>query len=153
MKAGRPSIYEYYMSMAVAVSKRSVCLHRQAGAVIVKDNRSIIATGYNGPPADQPHCSELGTCGKDHTEDKLRYCRAEGLHAESNAIISAARLGVSTDGTIMYCIYSPCLSCCNMIKNAGIQEVIYMEVYESWPGGDNYLNNILDVECSSWLPP
>ena len=142
----RPNIHEYFMAIAEIAATRSVCLHRHVGAVLVKDNR-LIATGYNGSPSGQPHCDVIKTCGKEHSEDHSRYCRAEGLHAEANAILSAAKLGIATDGTTLYCVYSPCLTCCNMIKNAGIIRVIYKHLYESWPHADNYLNNIVNIEC------
>ena len=126
----RPSWDEYFMEMAELTSKRSSCLRRHVGAVIVKD-KHIIATGYNGAPRRVPHCDELGGClrqqmgvpsGKMH-----ELCR--GLHAEQNAIIQAACLGTSIEGATLYCTTQPCVICTKMIINAGIKRVVIKESY------------------------
>ena len=125
----RPSWDEYFMEMAELARKRSTCLRRGVGAVIVKDNR-VIATGYNGVPRGIRHCEETGCLrqqlnvpsGKMH-----ELCR--GLHAEQNAIIQAARLGVSIDGATLYCTHQPCVICTKMIINAGIKRVVIKETY------------------------
>ena len=136
-KSSRISFDESIVKTCLAAGQRSTCRHRDQGAVIVKDKR-VISTGYNGAPPDQQHCIDLGFCSK---EEGL-VCRAEGLHAESNAIISAARLGICVKGTTMYCVYSPCRACCNMVKAAGIQEVVYMHVYEKFTDGPGYLDSL-----------
>ena len=79
--------------------------------------------------------------------DSLKYCqkeqngscRAEGLHAESNAIASAAMMGSPVEDATIYCLYAPCRSCCNLIKSAGIIEVKYKEVYPGFPESHGYL--------------
>lgn len=130
----RPNIDEYFLSVAEIAASRSTCRHRWQGAVIVKD-KQIIATGYNGAPPNSIDCLQHEFC---HKAEGLP-CLAEGLHGESNAIISAAKNGISIDGATMYCVYSPCLSCCNMIKVAGIKCVVYREVYSNFPTGPAYL--------------
>ena len=134
MKTGRPTLDDYFMQITRIVASRSTCLHRDQGAVIVKNSR-ILATGYNGSAPGQPHCIDLGYCAKDVGLG----CRAEGLHGESNAIASAAKIGISVDGATIYCVYSPCEACCNLLKSAGIAEVKYVEVYEGFPEGPKYL--------------
>jgi len=134
MKTSRPTLDEYFIRITRIVASRSTCLHRDQGAVIVRDGR-VLATGYNGAPPGQPHCIDLGNCAK---EDGLG-CRAEGLHGESNAIASAAKMGISVDGATVYCVYSPCEACCNLIKSAGIIEVKYVEVYDGFLGVLGYL--------------
>lgn len=127
----RSSFDRYVMDICKITATRSTCLHRHQGTVIVKDKR-IIATGYNGSAPGQPHCSEVGTCAKE----KLgMFCRAEGLHGENNAILSAAKLGISVKDADMYCIYSPCRACCNMMKAAGIKRCFYQYRYESYKYG------------------
>lgn len=134
MKTNRPTLDEYFMRITRVVASRSTCLHRDQGAVIVKNSR-ILSTGYNGAPPGQPHCIDLGRCNKE----KGLSCRAEGLHGESNAIASAAKMGISVDGATIYCVYSPCEACCNLLKSAGIAEVKYVKVYEGFPEGPMYL--------------
>ena len=98
---------QYFMKIAVDASKRSTCLRRQIGAVLVKDNY-IISTGYNGAPSKTPHCLDVG-CIRDDMGIKSgtmhEICRA--THGEQNAIALAARNGSSTDGAVMYCTTYP----------------------------------------------
>lgn len=134
VKETRPNFDEYIFNICASVASRATCRHRDQGAVIVED-MSIISTGYNGAPRGEKDCIELGYCSKAQSLP----CRAEGLHGESNAIISAARRGVGVKGATMYCVYSPCRACCNMIKNAGITTVIYQEIYDDFTEGPEYL--------------
>lgn len=134
IKTSRISFDESVMLMCHAVAARSTCRHREQGAIVIK-NKRVISCGYNGAPPGEKDCLECGYCSKEEGGP----CRAEGLHGESNAIISAARAGVSVDGSIIYAIYSPCFPCCNMIKTAGITEVVYEQEYDGYPGGPGYL--------------
>lgn len=134
-KTSRPDFINYVMEVCHTVASRATCLHRDQGAVIVK-NYMIVATGYNGAPSEQKDCIEHGNCAKEISQP----CRAEGLHGESNAIISAAKNGVSIEGATMYCIYAPCRTCCNMIKNAGIWTVYYEQEYPGFPESAEYLS-------------
>lgn len=133
-KESRPPFNGYMMEICHVVARRATCRHRDQGAVIVKDKR-ILATGYNGAPPKVKDCLEHGYCFKIETS----ICRAEGLHGESNAIISAAKMGTSVDGADIYCVYSPCRACCNMLKAAGIRSVYYEHLYDGFPDGPNYL--------------
>lgn len=137
LKTTRVDIDTYLMFIAKVVSLRSTCCHREQGAVIVRNNR-IISTGYNGQPPGAPHCIDIGWCAKAQGLP----CRAEGLHAESNAIASAAKMGISTDDTTIYCVYSPCMACCNLLKSAGVKHVGYLEVYPGFVDGPDYLDSI-----------
>jgi len=120
----RPSWDEYFLEMAKLVSKRSTCLRRQVGAVIVKDKR-ILATGYNGAPSGLEHCLDIG-CLREKLNvpsgQRHELCRA--LHAEQNAIIQAAVHGTPLKGSILYLTNQPCIICAKMIINAGITEII-----------------------------
>ena len=126
----RPSWDEYFMDMAVLTAKRSTCLRRQVGAVIVKD-KHIIATGYNGAPRGVPHCDEKGGCLRQQLNvpsgERHELCRA--LHAEQNAIIQAATLGQSIEGGKIYVTNQPCVICAKMIINAGIRRIVVKEGY------------------------
>ena len=126
----RPSWDEYFMDMALLTAKRSTCLRRQVGAVIVKD-KHIIATGYNGAPRGVPHCDEKGGCLRQQLNvpsgERHELCRA--LHAEQNAIIQAASMGHAIEGGTIYITHQPCVVCAKMIINAGIQRIVVREGY------------------------
>ena len=125
----RPNWDEYFLEMAQVAAKRSTCLRRQVGAVLVKDRR-LLATGYNGAPQKLKHCGEIGclreTMGIPSGE-RHELCR--GLHAEQNAIIQAALHGVAIEGAILYCTHHPCSVCTKMLINAGILRIVYLDGY------------------------
>ena len=124
---------EYYLSIAASVAKRSTCLRRQYGAVIIK-NDEIISTGYNGAARGEPNCCDTGECWREangipHGE---QYEKCVAVHAEQNAIISAPR-SLMLNGTLYLASFdangelaepAPCVICSRMIKNAGIAEIV-----------------------------
>ncbi|MFH1541765.1 MAG: cytidine/deoxycytidylate deaminase family protein [bacterium] len=121
----RPDWDEYFMKIAQDVSERAICVKRQVGAIIVKDNR-ILSSGYNGAPKGLHHCDENSCLRKKMnvpSGERHELCR--GIHAEQNAIIQAAVYGVSIAGGTMYCNYQPCAICVKMIINAGIIRLVY----------------------------
>ncbi|MCK9572061.1 MAG: cytidine/deoxycytidylate deaminase family protein [Candidatus Omnitrophica bacterium] len=125
----RPSWDEYFMEMACLVSKRSTCLRRYVGAVIVKEKR-ILATGYNGAPSGLKHCVEVGCLRKKlniPSGERHELCRA--LHAEQNALIQASLYGVSVRASTLYSTCQPCVICAKMLINAGIKEIVILEGY------------------------
>ena len=129
MEDKRPSWDEYFMQMAELVRSRSSCLRRGVGAVIVKDNR-VIASGYNGAPKGIAHCEETGCLRQQmNVPSGQRHELCRGLHAEQNAIIQAACLGVSIEGATLYCTTQPCVICTKMLINAGIKRVVISESY------------------------
>lgn len=117
------------MDITHLVAKRSTCLRRQVGAVLVKDKK-ILATGYNGAPSGLEHCLDVG-CLREQlgipSGERHELCR--GLHAEQNAIIQAAYHGVQIREATLYCTNHPCIICSKMIINAGIQRIIYEDGY------------------------
>ena len=121
---------DYFMQMAELTAKRSTCLRRQVGAVIVKD-KHVMATGYNGAPRGLAHCEEKGGCLREQLRvpsgERHELCRA--LHAEQNAIIQAAVLGQSIEGATIYITHQPCVICAKMIINAGIDKIIVKDGY------------------------
>ena len=125
----RPGWDEYFMEITRLVARRSSCLRRQVGAVLVKD-RNILATGYNGVPTGITHCAETGCLrAKLNVPSGERHELCRGLHAEQNAIIQAAKHGTNIDGATLYSTTMPCIICAKMIINAGIQRVVYEEGY------------------------
>lgn len=127
----RPSWDEYFMEMAELTARRSTCLRRHVGAVIVQD-KHIVATGYNGAPRGIRHCGDRGEgCLRQAlgvpSGEKHELCRA--LHAEQNAIIQAATLGQSIEGATIYVTNQPCVICAKMLINAGIRRIVVREGY------------------------
>lgn len=126
----RPDWDLYFLEITNVVKKRSTCLRRQVGALIVKDNH-ILATGYNGVPSKITHCSETG-CLREQLNvpsgERHELCR--GLHAEQNAIIQAAHHGTSIKDSTLYTNTKPCSICTKMIVNAGIKRIVYEEYYK-----------------------
>ena len=121
-----------FMELAGVISSWASCYKpdRKIGAVIVK-NKRIVTTGYNGAPAGIKTCVERGECLRQKlgiaSGTRAEVCYA--THAEQNAIIQAAKLGVSIDGATLYCTHQPCSVCAKMIINAGIRRVMYREGY------------------------
>lgn len=106
-------------NIAQLVAKRSTCQRASVGAVLARDGR-IVSIGYNGAPAGLPHC--------DHINSDDEPC-TKTVHAEANAIAFAAKNGVATDDTTLFCTHSPCNDCAKLIINAGICRVVYWEEY------------------------
>jgi dCMP deaminase len=112
------------MEIAHLVATRATCPRRSVGAVLVKDRR-ILATGYNGAPRGISHCPDRGS-----ETDWPNGCMKAGhciraLHAEQNALLSAAMIGTPCAGSTIYVTCQPCNMCAKMIINAGIEKVIY----------------------------
>ena len=125
----RPDNDEYFMEMAHLVAKRSTCLRRHVGAVLVKDKR-VLSTGYNGSPKGTLHCEVKGCIREQmNIPSGTRHELCRGVHAEQNAIIQAAYFGVSVDGSTIYTTTYPCSMCAKILINAGIKEVVYSEGY------------------------
>lgn len=120
------------MEMARLVAAWTSCHRdeRKVGAVIVK-NKRVLTTGYNGAPAGVRTCAERGECMRvglgipSGTRQELCYA----IHAEQNAVIQAARLGVSIEGATLYCTHRPCAVCSKILVNAGIARVVYEAGY------------------------
>ncbi len=136
MKPKRISKHDYYLGIAKEVSRRSTCFRRSIGAIIIRDDQ-IISTGYVGAPRKTKDSFEHGECLRDklHIPHGQRYELCRSVHAEQNAIINAARAGVSLLGGDMYIYGSlfneekainafPCFICKKMIINAGLNKVI-----------------------------
>jgi len=121
-----------FMEMAELIATWSSCYqeNRKIGAVIVKDKR-IMTTGYNGAPSGIESCMERGECLR-RVQNVPSGTRAElcyAIHAEQNAILQAARLGLSIKDATLYCTHQPCVICSKMIVNAGITKVWYKNAY------------------------
>ena len=121
-----------FMEIAHSVANWSSCFqeNRQVGAVIAK-NKRIMTTGYNGASSGIKSCKEKGVCLRRelNIESGTRHEICYATHAEQNAIIQAARMGICIDGATLYCTHQPCSICTKMIINSGITRVVYDEGY------------------------
>lgn len=116
-----------FINIATELATASKCVSKQVGAVIVKDGR-ILSTGYNGTPAGYTNCSEHwhGKYSAEHHEWSKTY----EIHAEMNAIIWAARKGISIEGATIYVTLEPCSECSKNLIASGIKRIIYATPYE-----------------------
>lgn len=119
-----PTWDNYFFELCKAVASKSPCLSRKIGAILVKD-KSIVSTGYNGPPRGVPHCQDI--CPRKvmgfESGKGMEWCPAQ--HAEENAVSNAARLGVSVLGSTLYMnSVIPCQKCFGTLINAGITDIV-----------------------------
>ena len=132
---GRIDKENYYLDIAQTVAERSTCLRRRYGAILVKSDE-IIATGYNGAPRGRQNCVDLNYCTREalNIPSGERYELCRSVHAEANAIISAARSEAIGATLYMACVNpttgeliphsTSCSMCRRLIINAGIQRVV-----------------------------
>ena len=133
---------ERFMQLAETVAGWSSCYqeNRHVGAVVVKDKR-ILTTGYNGAPSGIESCAERGECLRrvrniaSGTMQEVCYA----VHAEQNAIVQAAKLGISVEGATIYVTHQPCSMCTRIIINSGIKRIVYGLEYP-----DEFSLNILN---------
>ncbi|SKA63243.1 deoxycytidylate deaminase [Desulfobaculum bizertense] len=120
---------DYFMGITYMVAERSTCTRRKVGAIAVRDKR-ILATGYNGAPANLSHCLEVGCLREQlNVPSGQRHEICRGLHAEQNVIIQAAVHGISIAEADIYCTTQPCLICAKMLINCGIKNIYFAEGY------------------------
>jgi dCMP deaminase len=128
----RPKWDDYFMEIMEAVAKRATCDRGRSGCVIVRD-KHILTTGYVGAPPGLPHCDEAGHQMKTTIHEdghQTQHC-VRTTHAEQNAIIQAARIGIALDGATLYCRMTPCAVCARSIIGAGIKRVICQKRYHA----------------------
>lgn len=122
---------QYFMAQAVLLSLRSTCTRLEVGATLVKDKR-IIAGGYNGSVSGDDHCIDSGCYVVEG------HC-IRTIHAEMNALLQCAKLGVSTEGAEIYVTHFPCLPCTKAILQAGIKKIHYLNDYRN----NEYAQNLI----------
>ncbi|MFS8638839.1 MAG: dCMP deaminase family protein [Gemmatimonadota bacterium] len=127
-KRARPDRMEYYMGIAMAVRRRANCTGSRVGAILVLNDR-IISTGYNGTPQGMPNCDE-GGC--ERCANREKYPSSQGydlcicVHAEQNALLSAARFGIPVEGSVLYTTMRPCFGCAKELLQARVHAVYYL---------------------------
>lgn len=121
-----------FMEMTRLVAGWTSCIRpgRAIGAVVVKDKR-VMTTGYNGAAAGTKTCREKGFCLRERLNipsgTRTEVCYA--IHAEQNAVVQAAKLGINIDGGTLYCTHQPCSICAKILVNAGIRRIVYEQGY------------------------
>ncbi|MFH1056462.1 MAG: cytidine/deoxycytidylate deaminase family protein [Candidatus Micrarchaeota archaeon] len=126
----RPSWDEYFMEIAKTVASRGTCDRGRSGAVLVRNHR-ILSTGYVGSPPGLSHCDDAGHLMKTAYDEKggtHQHC-VRTTHAEINAMIQAARHGVSIERATLYCKMEPCLDCAKALITAGVERVVCEKKY------------------------
>ncbi len=129
-----------FLRCANVISKESYCVSEKVGCLIVLDNR-IVSVGYNGTPSGYTNCNEKfeGT-GRVHTEWSQKY----EIHAEMNALLYAAKNGISVDGATLYSTLRPCWQCSKNMIQAGVEKVVYAEEYERLQSKEEKLRTFLE---------
>lgn len=120
------------MELARAAARRATCDRGRSGCVIER-NHQVLVTGYVGSPKGLPHCDDVGHEMKTLTNadgTQSQHC-VRTAHAEQNAIVQAAKLGVAIEGGTLYCKMTPCSACAKMIINAGIVRVVCEKRYHA----------------------
>lgn len=128
----RPDRNEYFMGIATAVRARADCTGHKVGAVIVRDRR-IISSGYNGTPEGMTNCSGGGChrcANRDQYPSGTGYDLCICVHAEQNALLAAARFGISVEGAKMFTTLRPCFGCSKEMLQAQIEEVFYIHEWQ-----------------------
>jgi len=123
----RPTREFIWIQAAQLFATRSTCI-KPNGAVLTKGNR-LISQGYNGSPSERPHCIDLGECEVGPDGGCTRT-----VHAEANVIAMAAKFGISTEGSTLFCTSSPCYTCAKLLINSGVKRVVYLEPYRDMSG-------------------
>ncbi len=129
--------HSYFMGIAMAVRKRANCKGNRVGAVIVVDGR-IVSTGYNGTPQKMTNCLDGGCDRCSHREkypSGTAYDLCICVHAEQNALLSAARFGIAVQNGVLYTTMQPCFGCAKEMIQARIKKVIYLHAW-TYPNKD-----------------
>jgi dCMP deaminase len=130
MNSKEIKFHKIFMNTALLMAEMSNCVSHKVGAILVKDNR-IISTGYNGTPAGYINCCEkFSDYSSNLREEHHKFSEMFEIHAELNAILSAAKNGLSTNECILYCTLQPCNDCLKMICNTGIKTIYYKKSYD-----------------------
>ena len=124
-----PTNDEYYMGIAFAVRERANCTGNRVGAVVVKGNR-VISTGYNGVPEGMTNCLDGGCLRCSNPGNQFPsghgYDLCICVHAEQNALLSAARFGISVEGGTLYTTMQPCFGCLKESLQAHVERIVYL---------------------------
>ena len=121
----RPTWDEYFTNAVDALALRATCDRGRSAAIFVRDN-DILASGYVGAPPGEAHCDDVGHLWSDDGKHCIRT-----IHAEQNAILRAARTGVSLKESIVYCTMEPCLNCAMSLVSLGVYRIVARNAYHA----------------------
>jgi len=115
----------YFLKMANLVSERGTCIRRKVGCVLTNKLGHVLATGYNGVPANSKHCIDEPCSGAKFTSGEgLEECQA--IHAEQNALIQCKN---NFEIDSIYCTLSPCITCVKLFLNTSAKHIYFLEKY------------------------
>jgi dCMP deaminase len=114
----------YFMALTMVTAQQGTCKRRKVGAIFVNDDYEILTSGYNGSPRGFPHCDD------DECLVRNNQCIAT-VHAEQNAIVQAAKRGVSLNHSTLFVSIFPCFNCIKLLITLGVKRIVYNEEYES----------------------
>lgn len=152
----RPDWHQLFLKIAYEVAERSTCQRVKVGAIITRENR-IISMGYNGVPAGKTHCVDHFqklykeiyykkyptyqdfTASQAFKDEHKEFSARHEIHGEMNAILFAARNGVSLEGANLYLTMTPCVPCAKNILQSGITSVYYHKKYDRGEEGKDFL--------------
>ena len=120
---------KFFLNVASILAEESSCISLHVGAVIVRDKR-IISMGYNGTPEGMPNCDDSFKQGVFKREEHHEWSLVNEIHAEMNAIMYAAKCGISVKGCTIYVTHKPCYECMKNIAQSGIRRVVYLYDYK-----------------------
>ncbi len=155
--------HKLFINMAQLIAAQSTCCRLQVGAVLVKESR-VISMGFNGVPSGQQHCEDkfkeiyqnnfktkypdyqAFLQSQDFKDEHGQFSNDNELHAEQNAILFAAKNGISSAGSTLYVTLSPCINCAKVVITAGVSKVYFKDLYDRSQEGIVFLNKN-GVEC------
>lgn len=132
-------IHNKFLDICEIIASFSHCTSIKVGCILVKNNR-IISTGYNGTPAGSDNCDDIFVNNFDR-EIHHAFSEACEIHAEINAIITAARYGISIENSYLYTNIQPCSNCLKTICNSGISKIVYRKKYDK----ANYSKELINM--------
>lgn len=124
-RVSRPTWDEYFRQQVASLASRATCDRGRSAALFVRD-RDILSAGYVGSPPGMPHCDDVGHAWSDDGKHCVRT-----IHAEQNAVIRAARNGISVKGATLYCTMEPCLPCAMTVVGLGVVRVVAEHPYHA----------------------
>ena len=139
------SKHKVFLNIAKEIASLSHCVSHKVGVVLVKNGR-ILSTGINGTPSGFKNCDEVFELNNFNRNAHHDFSEKFEIHAETNAILFAAKNGISIEGASLYSTLHPCNNCLKMICNSGIKNVFYAEEYDLF-NTDNYTGKMLK-ECN-----
>lgn len=125
MAHSRPETDDYFLAMARLVSYRATCTRRAVGCILVDKHKHVLATGYNGVAAGEPHCIDV-PCSGAELPSGTGLDKCEAIHAEQNAILQCSNV---RDIETAYITVSPCITCTKLLMNTGCKRIVFIAAY------------------------